>query len=580
MNIIRLQGDIEKKNGIYYEYDADVKPLGEGGMGRVYKGYRVIERTGERIAVAIKAAYDGIPDRVVERARREASIQFDNENLVRMYGFVETVNVDASGNRKVNYYMIMELLIGVTLEDLMFGIVTDQYGKQMPFASELYNQYQQNREVAVVRIMKAILSGLMTLHDNGYIHRDVDPSNLMITAEGKIKLIDFGICKQLVSLESKDKSLTSSGEFIGKVNYAAPELVLGDVRSQDYTTDIYSLGVLLYQLCAGHLPFNGTDQEILAANLHKALPLNDVKGSEFRRIIRKSTEKTQSKRYATVSEMRVDLEKVISNKKNEISNLFQDKKIRMIAAGTIATVLILVGVIVLSNKTEPEEETVTIQPIEEVIMDSIPEPVVEIVKLPTSQEIYVEAMILLSYKDSIDLQEQGKEKLRLLVEDSLFEPAKMDYYMLLINSYNPMEVKKGYYGLEEISTNDTTNKTSMFECGLTLSKGNISFNTPTLRQSCIGIEPDLLRANEYLYKCIELDTIDYKSVYWIFNNLMEIKLGGSLSSKENRKVDKEIMELYREFDYRVSYYEDYISDIYRDAIAKDKMTLKNWGLIK
>ena len=176
-------------------------------MGRVYKGYRVVERTGERIAVAIKAAYDGIPDRVVERARREASIQFDNENLVRMYGFVETVNVDAAGNRKVNYYMIMELLIGVTLEDLMFGIVTDQYGKQIPFASELYNQYQQNRNVAVVRIMKAILSGLMTLHDNGYIHRDVDPSNVMITAEGKIKLIDFGICKQLVSLESKDKSL-------------------------------------------------------------------------------------------------------------------------------------------------------------------------------------------------------------------------------------------------------------------------------------------------------------------------------------------------------------------------------------
>lgn len=579
MNIIRLQGEIEKHQGIYYEYDADVNPLGEGGMGQVYKGYRIVERTGEKMPVAIKAAYDGIPDRVVERARREASVQFDNENLVRMYGFVETVSVDAVGNRKVRYYMIMELLIGVTLEDLMFGIVTDQYGKQIPFASELYNQYQQNRDIAVVRIMKAILSGLMTLHDNGYIHRDVDPSNVMVTTEGKIKLIDFGICKQLVSLESKDKSLTSSGEFIGKVNYAAPELVLGDVRSQDYTTDIYSLGVLLYQLCAGHLPFNGTDQEILAANLHKSLPLNEVKGSEFRRIIRKSTEKTQSKRYATVSEMRVDLEKMVSNKKNDISKIFQDKKIKMIAVGILAAVFIIVSVIALSKK-DPEKDLVVVQPIEEVVIDSVPEPVVEIVKLPTGQEIYVEAMMLLSCNDSIDFQEQGKEKLRMLVEDSLFEPAKMDYYMLLINSYNPMEVKKGYYGLEEMAANDTTNKTSMYECGLTLSKGNISFNTPTLRQSCIGIEPDLRRANEYLYKCVELDTFDYKSVYWIFNNLMEIKLGSSLSSKENSKIDKEIMELYREFDYRVSYHEDTISDIYRDAIAKDKMTLKNWGLIK
>lgn len=578
MDIIRLQGDVERKNGIYYEYDADLKPLGEGGMGRVYKGYRVVERTGERIAVAIKAAYDGIPDRVVERARREASIQFDNENLVRMYGFVETVNVDAAGNRKVNYYMIMELLIGVTLEDLMFGIVTDQYGKQIPFASELYNQYQQNRNVAVVRIMKAILSGLMTLHDNGYIHRDVDPSNVMITAEGKIKLIDFGICKQLVSLESKDKSLTSSGEFIGKVNYAAPELVLGDVRSQDYTTDIYALGVILYQLCAGHLPFNGTDQEILAANLHKPLPLTDVKGLELKRIIRKSTEKSQSKRYATVSEMRVDIERVISNN-NNILSVLQNKKVKMITIGSIAAMLIIICVFSLSKK-DPEEENIVILPIEELVIDSVPKPIIEIVKQPTNQEIYAEAMKLLSYDDSVALGEKGKEKLRVLVEDSLFEPAKMDYYMLLINSYNPMEVKKGYYGLEEMATNDTTNKVAMFECGLTLSKGNISFNTPTLRQSCIGIEPDLLRANEYFHRCAELDTFDYKSVYWVFNNLMEIKLGSSLSSKENKKIDKEIMKLYREFDYRVAYHEDSISDMYRNAISKDKMTLKNWGLIK
>ena len=400
----------------------------------------------------------------------------------------------------------------------------------------------------------------------------------MITAEGKIKLIDFGICKQLVSLESKDKSLTSSGEFIGKVNYAAPELVLGDVRSQDYTTDIYALGVILYQLCAGHLPFNGTDQEILAANLHKPLPLTDVKGLELKRIIRKSTEKSQSKRYATVSEMRVDIERVISNN-NNILSVLQNKKVKMITIGSIAAMLIIICVFSLSKK-DPEEENIVILPIEELVIDSVPKPIIEIVKQPTNQEIYAEAMKLLSYDDSVALGEKGKEKLRVLVEDSLFEPAKMDYYMLLINSYNPMEVKKGYYGLEEMATNDTTNKVAMFECGLTLSKGNISFNTPTLRQSCIGIEPDLLRANEYFHRCAELDTFDYKSVYWVFNNLMEIKLGSSLSSKENKKIDKEIMKLYREFDYRVAYHEDSISDMYRNAISKDKMTLKNWGLIK
>ena len=317
MNIIRLQGNIEKRTGIYYEYDVDSTPLGEGDMGRVFKGYRVVERTGERMPVAIKAIYENIPERVVERARREANIQLDNDNLIRMYGFVETVTqLEGDSKCKVHYHVIMELLIGVTLEDIMNGVTSDQNGMQIPFAAEIYSQYTQNRDAAVVRIMKSILSGLMALHDNGFIHRDIDPSNIMLTIDGKIKLIDFGICKQIVSLESLDKALTATGVFMGKVNYAAPELVLGDVRSQNYTTDIYALGVLLYQLCTGHLPFTGTDQDILSANLRKSLPMGDVRRSDFKKIIRKATEKVQSKRYASVAELRVDLERISTNGTN------------------------------------------------------------------------------------------------------------------------------------------------------------------------------------------------------------------------------------------------------------------------
>lgn len=315
MNIIKLQGDIEKRKGIYYEYDADATPLGEGGMGRVFKGFRIVERTGEQTPVAIKAIYENIPERVVERARREAGIQLDNDNLIKMFGFVETVSPSSDNSHvKIHYHVIMELLIGVTLEDILNGITNDHNGMQIPFAAEIYNQYKSNKEAAVVRIMKSILSGLMALHDRGYIHRDIDPSNIMITIDGKIKLIDFGICKQIVSLESLDKALTATGVFMGKVNYAAPELVLGDVKSQNYTTDIYALGVLLYQLCTGHLPFSGTDQDILSANLRKALPMKDVHGVDFKRIIRKATDKVQSKRYATVAELRVDLERISTNK--------------------------------------------------------------------------------------------------------------------------------------------------------------------------------------------------------------------------------------------------------------------------
>ena len=553
MNIIRLQGDTEKRSGIYYEYDVDATPLGEGGMGRVFKGFRVVERTGERIPVAIKAIYDNIPERVVERARREANIQLDNDNLIRMYGFVETVSHYEGGTKcKVHYHVIMELLVGVTLEDIMNGVTSDQNGMQIPFAAELYSQYTQNRNVAVVRIMKSILSGLMALHDKGYIHRDIDPSNIMVTIDGKIKLIDFGICKQIVSLESLDKALTATGVFMGKVNYAAPELVLGDVKSQSYTTDIYALGILLYQLCAGHLPFSGTDQDILSANLRSSLPMKDIRGNDFKRIIRKATEKVQSKRYASVAELRVDLERVSINKKE-----LETKKI-VIYVGTaaIALSLLICGILLFNNDSDNKSEI--------------------IVKQPTCEELFNEAVTMLTQTDSVHLQLKGKEQLRLLAEDSLYLLAKMKYYVMLLNSRNPEEVQKGFVELEQIAVNDTSNNIALFECGLTLSKGNRYFNVPTMRQSFLNRDMDLDKANQWLYKSMNADTTDYKSVYWAFNNLMEQKIAGTLPVSE----DKQITKLYKMFEERVSKHEDSTAEIYRNAIKSDGETLRAWGLLK
>ena len=553
MNIIRLQGDAEKRSGIYYEYDVDATPLGEGGMGRVFKGFRVVERTGERIPVAIKAIYDNIPERVVERARREADIQLDNDNLIRMYGFVETISHYEGGTKcKVHYHVIMELLVGVTLEDIMNGVTSDQNGMQIPFASELYSQYTQNRNAAVVRIMKSILSGLMALHDKGYIHRDIDPSNVMVTIDGKIKLIDFGICKQIVSLESLDKALTATGVFMGKVNYAAPELVLGDVKSQSYTTDIYALGILLYQLCAGHLPFSGTDQDILSANLRSSLPMKDIKGCDFKKIIRKATEKVQSKRYASVAEMRVDLERVSINKKE----LDSRKILTYVGTVAVALCLLVCGMLLFNNGSDNNSEF--------------------IVKQPTCDEIFNEAMAWVSQSDSVHLQLKGKEQLRLLAEDSLYFPAKMKYYVMLLNSRNPEEVQKGFLELEQIAVSDTSNNIALFECGLTLSKGNRYFNVPTMRQSFLNRDMDLDKANQWLYKSMNADTTDYKSVYWAFNNLMEQKIAGTLPVSE----DKQITKLYKMFEERVGKHDDSTAEIYKNAIKSDGETLRAWGLLK
>ncbi len=553
MNIIRLQGDAEKRSGIYYEYDVDATPLGEGGMGRVFKGFRVVERTGERMPVAIKAIYDNIPERVVERARREANIQLENDNLIRMYGFVETISYYESGTKsKVHYHVIMELLVGVTLEDIMNGVTSDQNGMQIPFAAELYSQYTQNRNAAVVRIIKSILSGLMALHDKGYIHRDIDPSNVMVTIDGKIKLIDFGICKQIVSLESLDKALTATGVFMGKVNYAAPELVLGDVKSQSYTTDIYALGILLYQLCAGHLPFSGTDQDILSANLRSSLPMKDIKGNDFKRIIRKATEKIQSKRYASVAELRVDLERVSINKKEiDFRKVVTYSSIALVVIG-----LLIGGILLLDKDSDGKTEIIA--------------------KQPTCEEMYNGALSMLNKKDSVHLQAKGKELLCILAEDSLYFPAKMKYYVMLLNSRNPEEVQKGFTELEQIALSDTTNNVALFECGLTLSKGNRFFNVPTMRQSFLNKDMDLDRANQLLYLSMNVDSTDYKSVYWAFNNLMEKKIAGTLPTSE----DKKITELYNKFEERVAKHKDETADIYKNAIKSDGETLRAWGLIK
>ncbi len=309
MRIKKLQGEEEKRHGYYYEFDMEAQPIGEGGMGKVYKGFRVNEVTGVRTPVAIKAMFDDLPPEVYERARREASIQLHNDNLIEMLGFVADSDVNALGEHKIHYHVISEFLNGVVLSDLLYGKLTDKDGIEIPFARQLYTQYTSDREKAAVHITKCILSGIMALHDKGYIHRDIDPSNIMVTKEGNIKLIDFGIAKLLNTLGSHDKSVTTTGIFIGKAEYASPELVLGDVPHQGYTTDIYAIGILFYQLLTGRLPFTGSKFEVLQHQLKTNTPLHMVEPRRYRKIIRKATAKRQSDRYVSAAEFRVALDK-------------------------------------------------------------------------------------------------------------------------------------------------------------------------------------------------------------------------------------------------------------------------------
>lgn len=368
MSVMIIQGAAERLAKIHYEIDTEEKPLGVGGMGQVFKGIRVDEKTGVRIPVAIKFLFDDLPVNVIERARREASIQIHNENLVEMYGFIQIDEEIAPGKVHERYHVVSELLHGVMLYDLLKGKVTDNEGSLIPFAEELYRMYQNERREFAVFIIKNVLSGIMALHDKGYVHRDIDPSNIMITSDRKVKIIDFGIAKQMSTLNTQDQLLTTAGMFMGKAAYAAPELVLGDVSHQNETTDIYAIGVMFFQLVTGNLPFEGATHEILEMQQHKKMPLQLIEDKALRKIIGKATEKEQSKRYQSAAEFRVAVEQLKSLEKESASHIKIEEFVKghqkqmVIVAAVMAVIIVgCIGVMISGDDGKSEEDLLAIQ---------------------------------------------------------------------------------------------------------------------------------------------------------------------------------------------------------------------------
>lgn len=351
MAIVRLQGAKEKENGVYYEVDSASTPIGEGGMGKVYVGKSVNTRTGATRPVAIKFMFMDLPEQAIERARRESAIQLRNDNLIEMLGFIETDEVRDNKTVK-HYHVVSELLHGVSLADIFEGKCEDANGNEIAYARKLLNDFTKSPDHFAKIVIKNVLSGLMALHDAGYIHRDIDPSNIMITDDEHIKLIDFGICKQMKNLTTNDKALTVAGAFMGKPEYASPELALGDLKFQNQTTDIYAVGILLYQCILGHVPFEGTRFQILDKQLKEKVPVKNIANKELRRIVQKACEKKQENRYQTSAEMRVDIESI------DVKRAVDPRKRRLIGIAIGLILLVVIGSVIGLNRynTKMEKE--------------------------------------------------------------------------------------------------------------------------------------------------------------------------------------------------------------------------------
>ena len=260
-----------------------VKVLGEGGMGAVYMG----EHPGIGSKVAIKMLHPRFDadERIVKRFFNEAKAVnvIGHENIVNILDF----NV-ADGGR---HYFVMEFLQGRPLQALV------QAGAPLPFQR-------------VGPILLQCCRALQAAHDRGIVHRDFKPDNVFLVDQAGrtdfVKLVDFGIAKLT---DTSNAHLTQTGTVMGTPAYMSPEQAAGD-SSIDARSDIYSLGVTMFQMVTGKLPFADAGPSfgrILAAHLQQAPPLpralNPDVPAELEEIILKTLEKRPDDRYQSMSEL-------------------------------------------------------------------------------------------------------------------------------------------------------------------------------------------------------------------------------------------------------------------------------------
>lgn len=268
-----------KKLGKYEIIDR----IGRGGMAEVYRGYHAsLDRY-----VAIKLLHPFLADdpefkdRFENEARNVARLR--HPNIVQVYDF----DFDPEGE---SYYMVMELINGPTLKDRLFDLTAT-------------NDHISTAEA--IRIARSAAEALAYAHQRNMIHRDVKPANLMIDEDGRVVLTDFGIAKIVTGAQ-----FTASGGMVGTPAYMAPEQGLGEAG--DERSDIYSLGVILYQLIAGRLPFDAdTPLAIILKHVNEPLPepsryRPDI-ASDLERVICKVLEKEAKDRFQTAIQFAQEL---------------------------------------------------------------------------------------------------------------------------------------------------------------------------------------------------------------------------------------------------------------------------------
>ncbi|MCI1788922.1 MAG: Stk1 family PASTA domain-containing Ser/Thr kinase [Actinomyces sp.] len=262
--------------------------IGRGGMAEVHLGF---DARLSRIVAIKMLRQDLARDSVFQaRFRREAqaAASLNHPNIVAVYDTGEEVVTGADGRGVSVPYIVMEYVEGHTVKDLLSD------GTPVPINE-------------AVEIVSGVLSALEYSHAAGLVHRDIKPGNIMLTTDGKVKVMDFGIARALTDSQA---TMTQPNAVVGTAQYLSPEQARGE--QVDARSDLYSTGVVLFELLTGRPPFKGDTAVAVAYQHVSATPPTpssvtpDVP-DQLDRVVMKALAKNREDRYSSAAEMRADL---------------------------------------------------------------------------------------------------------------------------------------------------------------------------------------------------------------------------------------------------------------------------------